>query len=202
MKLFKKLLAVLVSMNFLFSSIAFGTGTSKLDPFHLNIVAQYMPKTEKVKLKQVNKHCAEGLKMGYAYDFLMCYILLNTLPKDKYNHPILSNYNDFKIVDKAFKNSIAYYSFKPGTEITDIPEKYKALCKIVDNKLRGIIFPRAYNLSTEDITALEELYNNLDENQEIEKNMKDFIENNILDLLNVDSLMDLQHFQKSLKDGR
>jgi len=102
MKSSKKMLAILVSMNFLFSSIAFGTGTSKLEPVYLANVAQYMPMTEKVKLEQVNKHCAESLDIGRAYDFLRCYILLNTLPKDKYNQPILSDYNDFKIVDKAF----------------------------------------------------------------------------------------------------
>lgn len=155
MKLSKKIISVLLSTSYMFTSIVFAdepeetpkTGTTKLEPVYLTNVAQYMPMTEKIKLEQVNKNCADALKMGYADDFLYVYILLNTLPKNKYKYPILSSYSDFKVADRAFKNSIKYYRFKTETKIGNIPEKLRALCDIDnDGKPKGIIFPRSYNL--------------------------------------------------------
>ncbi len=166
MKLFNKVLAVLVSMNFLFSSIAFGTGTSKLEPVYLANVVRYMPTTEKVKLEQVNKHCATSLDMSLADNFLECYALLKNVENNKKS--TVNSYENYELIHRAFSfNGKLHVLTKNVTELDYFENNFsdfKCLVKPVNFFCDGreiskyvVFLPRSRALSTEIVQKHKDL---------------------------------------------
>ncbi|MBP3320545.1 MAG: hypothetical protein J6K87_02765, partial [Clostridia bacterium] len=215
MKLSKKIISVLLSTSYMFTSIVFAdgpeetpkTGTTKLEKMFLTNVAQYMPMKDKIKLEQVNKFCADSLKMGYADDFLYVYILLNASVDESGHRKLVSSY-DFGIAAKAFKNSIRHCCFKETAEVSTISDEFRSLYRINNHnsynvdKPHDIIFPRAYNLTFDGAERIVKIYGALEGKNNTEIAIKKFIKTKIFDNGEfTTSVKDIQQLKKNLEDG-